>query len=129
MAPAGPAPGEVLLQLIISELTFLFLAYFLSPALSLSPSFLSSSLLPSLSLSLLSFFFSLIEGEMLVCNHLSLSCLVSRVRLSAAPWTVARQAPLSMGFSRQEYWSGLPSPPPGIFATQESNVHPLCLLP
>ena len=28
-------------------------------------------------------------------------------------WTVARQAPLSMGFSRQEYWSGLPFPPPG----------------
>ena len=32
---------------------------------------------------------------------------------SATPWTVARQAPLSMGFSRQEYWSGLPGPPPG----------------
>ena len=29
------------------------------------------------------------------------------------PWTVAGQAPLSMGFSRQEYWSGLPCPPPG----------------
>ena len=29
------------------------------------------------------------------------------------PWTVAHQAPLSMGFSRQEYWSGLPFPPPG----------------
>ena len=29
------------------------------------------------------------------------------------PWAVARQAPLSMGFSRQEYWSGLPCPPPG----------------
>ena len=29
------------------------------------------------------------------------------------PWTVAHQAPLSMGFSRQEYWSGLPCPPPG----------------
>ena len=29
------------------------------------------------------------------------------------PWTVARQAPLSMGFSRQEHWSGLPCPPPG----------------
>ena len=28
-------------------------------------------------------------------------------------WTVARQAPLSMGFSRQEYWNGLPRPPPG----------------
>ena len=31
----------------------------------------------------------------------------------AIPWTVACQAPLSMGFSRQEYWSGLPSPSPG----------------
>ena len=31
----------------------------------------------------------------------------------ATPWTVARQAPLSTGFSRQEYWSGLPGPPPG----------------
>ena len=30
-------------------------------------------------------------------------------------WTVAHQAPLSMGLSRQEYWSGLPSPPPGDF--------------
>ena len=29
------------------------------------------------------------------------------------PWTVAHQAPLSMGFSSQEYWSGLPFPPPG----------------
>ena len=32
---------------------------------------------------------------------------------SATPWTVAHQAPLSMEFSRQEYWSGLPCPPPG----------------
>ena len=31
----------------------------------------------------------------------------------ATPWTVAHQAPLSMGFCRQEYWSGLPFPPPG----------------
>jgi len=31
----------------------------------------------------------------------------------ATPWTVARQAPLSMGFSRQEYWNGLPFPSPG----------------
>ena len=30
-------------------------------------------------------------------------------------WTVAHQAPLSVGFSRQEHWSGLPFPPPGIF--------------
>ena len=33
---------------------------------------------------------------------------LSHVRLFATPWIVARQAPLSMGFSRQEYWSGLP---------------------
>ena len=38
---------------------------------------------------------------------------LSRVRLCVTPWTEARQAPLSMGFSRQEYWSGLPIPPPG----------------
>ena len=38
--------------------------------------------------------------------------LLSRVRLFATPWTVAHQAPLSMGFSRQEYWSGLPFPSP-----------------
>ena len=38
---------------------------------------------------------------------------LSRVRLFAAPWTVAYQVPPSMGFSRQEYWSGLPLPSPG----------------
>ena len=38
---------------------------------------------------------------------------LSRVRLFATPWTAAHQTPLSMGFSRQEYWSGLPFPSPG----------------
>ena len=38
---------------------------------------------------------------------------LSRVRLFVTPWTVAYQAPPSMGFSRQEYWSGLPFPSPG----------------
>ena len=38
---------------------------------------------------------------------------LSRVRLFATPWTIAYQAPLSMGFSRQENWSGLPFPSPG----------------
>ena len=38
---------------------------------------------------------------------------LSHVRLFGTPWTVAFQAPLSMGFSRQEYWSGLPFPSPG----------------
>ena len=39
--------------------------------------------------------------------------LLSHVRHFATPWTAAYQAPLSMGFSRQEYWSGLPFPSPG----------------
>ena len=39
--------------------------------------------------------------------------LLSRVQLFATSWTVAHQAPLSMGFSRQEFWSGLPFPSPG----------------
>ena len=37
----------------------------------------------------------------------------SHVQLFVTLWTVAQQGPLSMGFSRQEYWSGLPCPPPG----------------
>ena len=39
----------------------------------------------------------------------------------ATLWTVARQAPLSMGSPRQEYWSGLPFPSPGVFPTQGLN--------
>ena len=38
---------------------------------------------------------------------------LSRVQLFATLWTVAHEAPLSMGFSRQEYWSELPFPSPG----------------
>ena len=38
---------------------------------------------------------------------------LSRIRLSTTPWTVAYQAPPTMGFSRQEYWNGLPFPSPG----------------
>ena len=58
--------------------------------------------------------------------------LLCRVRLFETPWSSACQAPLSMGFSRQEYWSGMPLPwrvchflLQGIFLTQESNLHPL----
>ena len=46
-------------------------------------------------------------------NVKSISC----VRLFVTPWTVARQAPLSMEFFRQEYWSGLPFPSPGDLPT------------
>ena len=48
----------------------------------------------------------------------------SRVRLLAIPWTAVHQAPQSMGFSRQEYWSGVPLPSPGKL---NSKVHVLCL--
>ena len=41
---------------------------------------------------------------------------LSRVRLLATPWTAAYQAPPSMGFSRQEYWSGVPLPSPTYMA-------------
>ena len=41
------------------------------------------------------------------------SCVLSHVRLLVTPWTVAHQAPLSMGSSRQEHWRGLPLPSPG----------------
>ena len=47
--------------------------------------------------------------------------LLSHVQLFATPWTVAYWAPLSMGFSRQEYWSGLPFPSPGDLLTQGLN--------
>ena len=47
-------------------------------------------------------------------------CVLSRVRLFTTPWTVARQAPLSMEFSREEYWSGHDLLQ-GIFLTQGSN--------
>ena len=47
---------------------------------------------------------------------------LSRVRLFATPWTVAYQAPPSMEFSRQEYWSGLPFPSPGDLP--DSGIRP-----
>ena len=40
-------------------------------------------------------------------------CVCSILSNSVTPWTAARHPPLSMGFSRQEYWSGLPFPTPG----------------
>ena len=46
--------------------------------------------------------------EMVVCT-----CVLSLVQFSATLWTIACQAPLPMGFPKQEYWSGLPFPSPG----------------
>ena len=53
-----------------------------------------------------------ISASSLCANKVKVNSL-SHVRLFATPWTVAHQAPPSMGFSRQEYWSGLPFPSPG----------------
>ena len=51
-----------------------------------------------------------------------LSCFI-HVQLFVTPWTVTCQAPLTMGFSRQEDWSGLPYPPPGDLPDPGSNPH------
>ena len=54
-----------------------------------------------------------------VCMLSRLSC----VRLLATPWIVGRQAPLSMKFSRQDYWSGLPCPPPVAMPSSSLGAH------
>ena len=55
----------------------------------------------------------------------SCACILSHVRLFATLWTVTHQAPLSLGFSRQEYWSGLPCPPAGNLPS--SGIEPVSL--
>ena len=55
-------------------------------------------------------------------NHLCMLSSFSQILLFVTPWTVAHQAPLSMGFSQQEYWSGLLCPPPGDLPDPESKL-------
>ena len=50
---------------------------------------------------------------LVICIYVCMVSCFSRVRLFATLWTVAHQAPQAMGFSRQEYWNGLPCPAPG----------------
>ena len=52
--------------------------------------------------------------------------LLSCVQLFVTLWTVTHQALLSMGFSKQEYWSGLPCPPPGNLP--DSGIEPMSLM-
>ena len=54
--------------------------------------------------------------------------LLSRVQLFETPWTVARQSPLSMDFSRQEYWSGLPFPSPGHLPDLGTECRVSCIV-
>ena len=68
--------------------------------------------------------FLFVFQALLIC-----ACMIShfsRVRLSVTLWTVAHQAPLSMGFSRQEYWSGLPCLPPG--SLPDLGIEPVSLM-
>ena len=71
---------------------------------------------------------------MLGCSHCYPHCVrctfshFSCVQLFAIPWTVAHQVPLSIGFSRQEYWSGLLCPPLGDLPNPETEPVSLCLL-
>ena len=65
----------------------------------------------SIALHLCSSLLLFVEASQLACAKVHVFML-SCVRLFVTPWTVAHQAPLSMGFSKQEYWSGLPCPSP-----------------
>ena len=56
-----------------------------------------------------------------MCMHACALSSFSRVQLFATLWIIALQGPLSMEFSRQEYWSGWPCSPPGIFPTHGLN--------
>ena len=61
-------------------------------------------------------------------THTYVLCVLSHVWLFETPWTVAYQTMLSMAFSRQEHWSGLPFPTPGDFLNTGLNPHLLHLL-
>ena len=52
----------------------------------------------------------------------------SRVRVCVTPETAAQQAPLSLGFSRQEYWSGLPCHPPGESSQSRDQTQVSCIV-
>ena len=68
-------------------------------------------------------YYSILNSRLLnaAVHHYMLSHF-SHVRPFVGPWTVAHQAPLTMRFSRQEYWSGLLCPPSGISPTQQTQI-------
>ena len=61
--------------------------------------------------------------KFIICVHAQ---SLSHVQLFATLWTVAHQAPLSMGFPRQEYWRGLPFPPPGGLSQSRDQTSVSC---
>ena len=72
-----------------------------------------------------------LHEDLILWLHLGLGVhpsmlILGHVRLLVTPWTVAHQAPLSIEFSRQEYWSGLPFPSPRDLP--EAGIEPACLI-
>ena len=63
-----------------------------------------------------------IEKSQYIMNNAMLLSRFSRVRLCVTPWMAAHQAPQSLGFSRQEHWSGLPWPSPMLKVKREREV-------
>ena len=60
--------------------------------------------------------------KLMICMHACMSSCFSHVWLFVTLWTIAHQTPLSMGFSRQENWRGLPCPPPGDFPNPDIEL-------
>ena len=101
-------------KLVLLEMGQQMTAYWLNPA---HPFFLQSSpgSQPHVFIYILSMAFPLQLSSFYGLLLLLLLSRFSRVRLLATTWTAAYQAPLSMEFSRQEYWSGVPLPSPTIW--------------
>ena len=85
---------------------------------------LSDNLLFFLELFQMLYLIKMLSVNQCACMLSHFSCVL----LFVTPWTVSLQAPLSMGFSRQKYWSGLPCLPPGDLPDPGSNPLLLCLL-
>ena len=99
------------------------------PSLLVSLCLESPTLFPQICQLRLNWSFSPHQNQPLYFSELlSACCLFCRVRLFVTLWTVAHQAPLYIGLSRQEYWSGLPCLLQGIFPTQGLNPHLFWLL-
>ena len=120
--PWLPEQGICNYQYIIHQLWIIFLLIYSHDIMFHYPSHVQKQMSPNGSV-----YANNIPNVLLLRCVCRLSCF-SHVWLFATPWTVAHQGFLSMGFYRQEYWSGLPFPSPGDLPTQGSNPSLLHLL-
>ena len=77
-------------------------------------------------LSCVNFEMRILSSYLVSCVHACMLSHFSHAQLLVTLWTVACQAPLSMIFSKQEYWNGLPSPPPGDLP--DPRIKPISLM-